>query len=182
MVRISVCGPRCIRVPTSKKLQISRHGTTQKDAHLTCMHPTRSFKALEPSPDIRTPQRCFRLLASRSADLLAALVGLIGAHSMLPPDVESAAATLRAVLIGRTAQIATKTLSGASATARAASTGAAAAAAEAERNRTGWPATAVGEALLLWKEGGGLMQVIGNPCLLLERVAWPRRATPLDEI
>lgn len=79
---------------------------------------------------------------------------------MLPPDVESAAATLRAVLIGRTAQVAAKTLSdAAAATARTTPTGAAAAAG-AERSRSGWPAIAVAEALLSWKEGRGLMQVL----------------------
>lgn len=92
----------------------------------------------------------------RSADLLSGLVGLMAAGSMLPVDVESAATSLRAVLIGRTATIAANTLSDAAATARKASTGAE----EAERTRTtGWPATAVGEALLLWMAGDGLMQV-----------------------
>eukprot|EP00752_Nemacystus_decipiens_P002264 g2145.t1 len=94
---------------------------------------------------------------ARSADLLSGLVGLIGAGSLLPPDVESAAAALRAVLIGRTAPIAAKTLTDAAAATTKAAPGAAAAAA-AERTGAGWPATIVGETLLLWKEGGGLMQ------------------------
>lgn len=79
---------------------------------------------------------------------------------MLPLDVESAAASLRAVLIGRTAPIAAKTLSDVATTAKAAMTGAE----EAERTRAMYPATAVGEALLLWKEGGGPMKVFRSCC------------------
>lgn len=98
-----------------------------------------------------------RPCSSRSADLLSGLVGLVGAAGSMPPlDVESAADTLRSVLIGRTAQTAAKTLSDVAAPAPAASTGTGGA----EQKRVRCPATAVGEALLAWKEGSGLMKVI----------------------
>lgn len=94
--------------------------------------------------------------SSRSADLLSGLVGLIGATGWMPPrDVESAADTLRGVLIGRTAQTAAKMLSDVAALGTVASAGTSGT----EQKSAGYPATAVGEALLAWKEGRGLMKV-----------------------
>lgn len=74
---------------------------------------------------------------------------------MPPLDVESAANTLRGVLIGRTAQTAAKTLSDVATLATAASTWTGGTG----QKRVGCPATAVGEALLAWKEGSDLMKV-----------------------
>lgn len=94
---------------------------------------------------------------SRSADLLSCLVGLIGAGSMLPPQVECAAASLRAVLIGRTARITARTLSVVAATAMS---GSADPGKVDDKRLTGCLAEAAGKAVLAWKEGRGLMKVL----------------------
>lgn len=49
---------------------------------------------------------------------------------------------------------------------------------KAERTRAGWPATAVGGALLLWKEGGGLMKVTFPACFIHSR----EETTPLEVV
>lgn len=111
--------------------------------------------AINPPQYPHAPRRFFRAWP-RSADLLSGLVNLIGAGSMLPPQVECAAATLRAILIGRTAPIAAKTLSAVAVTATSAS----AELGKVEEERPTWClAAAAGEAVLAWKEGRGLMKV-----------------------
>ncbi|CAM9363301.1 unnamed protein product [Ectocarpus fasciculatus] len=96
-----------------------------------------------------------RAYVARTTDLLAGLVGIVGAGSMPPLDVEAAADTLRAVLIGRTAPIAAKTLIKGASSAPAVSTEAGLM----ERKRmSSCPATAVGRALLAWKEDSGPMK------------------------
>lgn len=96
------------------------------------------------------------MFSFRRIDLLAGLVDIVGAGSMPPLDVEAAADTLRAVLIGRTAPIAAKTLSSEDSSATSASTKAGLM----ERKRMlSCPATVVGRALLAWKEGSGPMKV-----------------------
>lgn len=74
------------------------------------------------------------------------MVGLIGAGSATPLDVEAAAAIVSTVLLGRTASAAAKTLKDATAVRKAPAD-------------SGSAAMVVAEALLAWKKGSGPMQV-----------------------
>lgn len=104
-------------------------------------------------PTSRLQHHCSRYYTPRSGPLLSGLVGLIEAGSTPPLDVETAAATLRAVLHGRTALAATKTF-------RCICTATATAGAwDGREGRVGVPAMVIGGSLLAWKEGKGLMQV-----------------------
>ncbi|CAM9996297.1 unnamed protein product [Ectocarpus sp. 13 AM-2016] len=96
-----------------------------------------------------------RAYVARRMDLLAGLVDIVGAGSMPPLDVEAAADTLRAVLIGRTAPIAAKTLSSEPSSGTSVSTEAGL---MEQKGMLSCPATAVGRALLAWKEGSGPMK------------------------
>lgn len=75
------------------------------------------------------------------------MLGLIGAGSATPLDVEAAAAILSTVLLGRTASAAAKTLLQD------------ATAVKAQVKARGSPTVIVAEALLAWNEGDSLMQV-----------------------
>ncbi|CAN0064567.1 unnamed protein product, partial [Ectocarpus sp. 4 AP-2014] len=96
-----------------------------------------------------------RAYVARRIDLLAGLVDIVGAGSMSPLDVEAAADTLCVVLIGRTAPIAAKTLSSEASSATSVSTEAGL---MEQKRLLSCPATAVGRALLAWKEGSGPMK------------------------
>lgn len=78
---------------------------------------------------------------------MSGLIGLIGNGSTPPLNVETAASTLCVVLLGRSALAATKTL-------REEADAAGPAAKKP-------PSMVVGEALLAWKTGDGLMEVCG---------------------
>ncbi|CAN0384762.1 unnamed protein product, partial [Ectocarpus sp. 8 AP-2014] len=93
-----------------------------------------------------------RAYVARRIDLLAGLVDIVGAGSMPPLDVEASADTLRAVFIGRTAPIASKTLSSED------SSVSPEAGLMEQKRMLSCPATAVGRALLAWKEGSGPMK------------------------
>ena len=96
-----------------------------------------------PSPPLCTDHACGLY---RSGPLLSGVVGLIGADSATPLDVEAAAAVLCTILLGRTASSAAKTLQDKTAVNTA-------------RAGIGSPAVVIASALLAWKEGTGLMRV-----------------------
>ncbi|CAN0135886.1 unnamed protein product, partial [Scytosiphon promiscuus] len=95
-----------------------------------------------------------RTYVAKDEHLLSGLIGLIRAQSTPSRDVQAAASALRAVLIGCTATIAARTLSRTASTSSAMSTPTG----QTEGRIAGWPTTAVGEALLAWRNGSGLMK------------------------